>query len=242
MGGVSTPMIERNTTIPTKKSQVYSTAADNQPAVDIVILQGERPMAKDNKRLGTFKLDGIMPAPRGTPQIEVTFDIDANGILHVSATDKGTGKEQKISITGSSGLSKEEVEKLRKEAEMHAEEDKKAREYAEARNQLDAVIFQGEKQLKENGDKFPGDTKTKVEAAIKEGQELLKKEGASAEELQKAHEAILTPLSEAAQAIYAEAAKQAQAAPNGGTTEQPKKSKDGKVVDGDFEVVDEGKQ
>ena len=242
MGGVSTPMIERNTTIPTKKSQIYSTAADNQPAVDIVILQGERPMAKDNKRLGTFKLDGIMPAPRGTPQIEVIFDIDANGILHVSATDKGTGKEQKISITGSSGLSKEEVEKLRKEAEMHAEEDKKAREYAEARNQLDAVIFQGEKQLKENGDKFPGDTKAKVEAAIKEGQELLKKEGASAEELQKAHEAILAPLSEAAQAIYAEAAKQAQAAPNGGTAEGPKKSKDGKVVDGDFEVVDEGKQ
>jgi molecular chaperone DnaK len=125
---------------------------------------------------------------------------------------------------------------------MHAEEDKQAREYAEARNQLDAVIFQGEKQLKENGDKFPGDTKAKVEAAIKEGQELLKKEGASAEELQKAHEAILAPLSEAAQAIYAEAAKQAQAAPNGGTTEGPKKSKDGKVVDGDFEVVDEGKQ
>ncbi len=245
MGGVSTPMIDRNTTIPTKKSQVYSTAADNQPAVDIVILQGERPMAKDNKKLGTFKLDGIMPAARGTPQIEVTFDIDANGILHVSATDKGTGKEQKISITGSSGLSKEEVEKLRKEAELHADEDKKARETAEARNQLDAIIFQAEKQIKDNGDKFPGDSKARSEAAIKEGQELLKKEGATAEEFQKAHEAIMTPLTEAAQAIYADAAKQGEAAQpgaEGAANGEKKKSKDGKVVDGDFEVVDEDKK
>jgi molecular chaperone DnaK len=248
MGGVSTAMIDRNTTIPTKKSQTYSTAADNQSAVDIMILQGERPMAKDNKKLGTFKLDGIMPAARGTPQIEVTFDIDANGILHVSATDKGTGKEQKISITGSSGLSKEEVEKLRKEAELYAEDDKKARELAEARNQLDAVIFQGEKQLKDNGEKFPGDTKARTEAAIKEGQELLKKEGATAEEFEKAREAIFAPLTEAAQAIYADAAKQgeqAQQAPGAdaaGQTDGKKKSKDGKVVDGDFEVVDEEKK
>ncbi len=248
MGGVSTAMIDRNTTIPTKKSQTYSTAADNQSAVDIMILQGERPMAKDNKKLGTFKLDGIMPAARGTPQIEVTFDIDANGILHVSATDKGTGKEQKISITGSSGLSKEEVEKLRKEAELYAEDDKKARELAEARNQLDAVIFQGEKQLKDNGEKFPSDTKARTEAAIKEGQELLKKEGATAEEFEKAREAIFAPLTEAAQAIYADAAKQgeqAQQAPGAdaaGQTDGKKKSKDGKVVDGDFEVVDEEKK
>ncbi|NBY36289.1 MAG: molecular chaperone DnaK [Verrucomicrobia bacterium] len=249
MGGVSTAMIDRNTTIPTKKSQTYSTAADNQSAVDIMILQGERPMAKDNKKLGTFKLDGIMPAARGTPQIEVTFDIDANGILHVSATDKGTGKEQKISITGSSGLSKEEVEKLRKEAELYAEDDKKARELAEARNQLDAVIFQGEKQLKDNGEKFPGDTKARTEAAIKEGQELLKKEGATAEEFEKAREAIFAPLTEAAQAIYADAAKQGEQAQQAagadaaaGQTDGKKKSKDGKVVDGDFEVVDEEKK
>ena len=248
MGGVATAMIDRNTTIPTKKSQVYSTAADNQPAVDIVILQGERPMAKDNKKLGTFKLDGIMPAPRGTPQIEVIFDIDANGILHVSAIDKGTGKEQKISITGSSGLSKEEVEKRRKEAELHAADDKLARELVEARNQLDAVIFQAEKQLKDNGDKFPGDTKARTEAALKEGQELLKKEGATAEEFEKAREAIFTPLGEAAQAIYADAAKQAEAnagAPGAGAGPAPegkKKAKDGKVVDGDFEVVDEDKK
>ena len=248
MGGVATAMIDRNTTIPTKKSQVYSTAADNQPAVDIVILQGERPMAKDNKKLGTFKLDGIMPAPRGTPQIEVVFDIDANGILHVSAIDKGTGKEQKISITGSSGLSKEEVEKLRKEAELHAADDKLARELVEARNQLDAVIFQAEKQLKDNGDKFPGDTKARTEAALKEGQELLKKEGATAEEFEKAREAIFTPLGEAAQAIYADAAKQSEAtagapgADAGSAPEGKKKAKDGKVVDGDFEVVDEDKK
>jgi molecular chaperone DnaK len=241
MGGVATHMIDRNTTIPTKKSQVYSTAADNQPSVEIVIVQGERPMARDNKLLGTFKLDGIMPAPRGTPQIEVTFDIDANGILHVSAVDKGTGKEQKISITGSSGLSKEEVEKLRKEAEMHADEDKKIREQAEARNQLDAVVFQGEKQIKENGDKFPGDTKAKAEAAIKAAQELLKKPDATAEELQKAHEAVLAPLTEAAQAIYAAASKEAEANPQGGDAGAPKKSKGSKEVDGDFEVVDDKK-
>ena len=249
MGGVATAMIERNTTIPTKKSQVFSTAADNQPAVDIVIVQGERPMVRDNKKLGTFKLDGIMPASRGTPQIEVTFDIDANGILHVSASDKGTGKEQKISITGSSGLSKDEVEKLRKEAELYAEEDKKTRELVEARNQLDAVVFQGEKQLKDNGDKFPGDTKARTEEAIKAAQELLKKEGATAEEFTKAHEELLKPLSEAAQAIYAAAAKEGAPQPDAGAEGAAgaqdgtkKKSKDGKVVDGDFEVVDEEKK
>ncbi|MFM7209748.1 MAG: Hsp70 family protein, partial [Verrucomicrobiota bacterium] len=242
MGGVATAMIERNTTIPTKKSQVFSTAADNQPAVDIVIAQGERPMMKDNKLLGTFKLDGIMPAPRGTPQIEVTFDIDANGILHVSAKDKGTGKEQKISITGSSGLSKDEVEKLRKEAELHAEEDKKARELVEARNQLDATVFQAEKQLKDNGDKFPGDTKGRTEEALKSAQELLKKtEGVSAEDYSKAAEALLKPLSEAAQAIYAASAKEGEGAADP-AAEGKKKSKDGKVVDGDFEVVDDEKK
>ena len=190
MGSVATAMIERNTTIPTKKSQIFSTAADSQPAVDIIIVQGERPMAKDNKQLGTFKLDGIKPARRGEPQIEVTFDIDANGILHVSAVDKGSGKEQKISITGSSGLSKEEVEKLRKEAELHADEDKKTRELAEARNRLDAGVFTAEKFIADNGEKMPAEAKTAAEAALKEAQEALKKTDASAEEFEKAATAL----------------------------------------------------
>jgi molecular chaperone DnaK len=241
MGSVATPMIERNTTIPTKKSQVFSTAADNQPAVDIVIVQGERPMAKDNKQLGTFKLDGIKPARRGEPQIEVTFDIDANGILHVSAVDKGSGKEQKISITGSSGLSKEEVEKLRKEAELHAEEDKKVRELAEARNRLDAGVFTAEKFIADNGEKMPAEAKTAAEAALKEAQEALKKTDASAEDFEKAATALQTALMAAAQTVPASAGEQPQADAGPGP-EEKKKSQDGKVVDGDFEVVDDGKK
>jgi molecular chaperone DnaK len=241
MGSVATPMIERNTTIPTKKSQVFSTAADNQPAVDIVIVQGERPMAKDNKQLGTFKLDGIKPARRGEPQIEVTFDIDANGILHVSAVDKGSGKEQKISITGSSGLSKEEVEKLRKEAELHAEEDKKVRELAEARNRLDAGVFTAEKFLADNGEKMPAEAKASAEAALKEAQEALKKTDATAEDFEKAATALQTALMAAAQAVPPAAGEQPQA-DAGPAPEGKKKAKDGKVVDGDFEVVDDGKK
>ena len=244
MGSVATPMIERNTTIPTKKSQVFSTAADNQPAVDIVIVQGERPMAKDNKQLGTFKLDGIKPARRGEPQIEVTFDIDANGILHVSAVDKGSGKEQKISITGSSGLSKEEVEKLRKEAELHAEEDKKVRELAEARNRLDAGVFTAEKFLADNGEKMPAEAKASAEAALKEAQEALKKTDATAEDFEKAATALQTALMAAAQTVPASAGEQPQAdaGPAPDASEGKKKAKDGKVVDGDFEVVDDGKK
>src|SRR3979490_1703371 len=153
-GGISTKLIERNTTIPTPKQQIFSTYSENQPAVEIKVLQGERPLARDNKTLGTFHLDGIPPAPRGVPQIEVTFDIDANGILHVSAKDLGTGKEQKISITGSSGLSKEEVQKMQQEAEAHAEEDKKAKEAIEIKNNADTLAYQSEKQLKERGDKI----------------------------------------------------------------------------------------
>jgi molecular chaperone DnaK len=175
MGGVFTKLIEANTTIPTKRSEIFSTAADNQPTVQLHVLQGERPMAKDNRTIGMFNLDGIPPSPRGVPQIEVTFDIDANGILQVSAKDKGTGKEQKIRIESSSGLSKEEIDKMKREAEANAEADRKAKEEVEKINQADSLIFQTEKQLKEYGDKLPADKKEVIEKA--------------AAELKKAHEA-----------------------------------------------------
>jgi len=172
-GGVATPMIERNTTIPTKKSQIFSTYADSQTAVDIKVLQGERPMAKDNKLLGNFRLDGIPPAPRGTPQIEVTFDIDANGILHVTANDKGTGKKQKISITNASGLSKDEVQKMKEDAERNAEADLKAKESAETHNQLDNVVFGTEKLLKESADKFKEEEKNLIQGLVDQGKKAL---------------------------------------------------------------------
>jgi molecular chaperone DnaK len=166
MGGVMTTMIPSNTTIPTKKTEIYSTASDNQPGVQIHVLQGERPMANQNKSLGMFNLDGIPPAPRGVPQIEVTFDIDANGMLHVSAKDKGTGKEQKIRIEAGSGLSKEEVERMKAEAKANETADKEAREKVEKLNQADSMIFQTEKQFKEFGDKIPADKKAPIEAAL----------------------------------------------------------------------------
>lgn len=166
MGGVFTKLIEANTTIPTKRSETFSTASDNQPSVEIHVLQGERPMARDNRTIGRFHLDGIPPAPRGVPQIEVTFDIDANGILQVSAKDKGTGKEQKIRIESSSGLSKEEIEKMKREAEANAEADKKVKEEAEKLNLADSLIFQTEKQVKEYGDKIPAEKKEAIEKAL----------------------------------------------------------------------------
>jgi molecular chaperone DnaK len=245
-GGVATPMIPRNTTIPTRKSQIFSTYADSQPGVEIVTLQGERPMSKDNKKLGTFHLDGIPPAPRGTPQIEVTFDIDANGILHVSAKDLGTGKEQKISITGSSGLSKDEVEKMQRDAEAHADEDKQLKETAEVRNNADNLAYQCEKQLKELGEKISGNVKTEIEAKIATVREALK--GNDTEAIKTAYTDLQNKFQAASEELYKQAAASAGAGaePGGGagTGEAGSSAKkpDGDVVDAEFEVVDDNKK
>jgi molecular chaperone DnaK len=174
MGGVFTKLIERNTTIPTRKSEIFSTASDNQPGVEVHVLQGERPLARDNKTIGRFQLTDIPPAPRGVPQIEVAFDIDANGILHVSAKDLGTGKEQKITITANSGLSKEEIQKMQRDAELHAEEDKQKREEIEARNEADSLVYRSEKMLRDNADKISEGDKRKVEDAVTAAKEALK--------------------------------------------------------------------
>jgi molecular chaperone DnaK len=188
LGGVRTPLIERNTTVPTKKSQVFSTASDNQTQVEINVLQGEREMAADNRSLGRFILDGIPPAPRGMPQVEVTFDIDSNGILHVTAKDKNTNKEQKITIQNSTNLSKEEVEKMKAEAEQHADEDKQKRELIEAKNHANSVAFEIEKQLKDYGDKLESKDKEDIEENVKKLKELAQKDDATKEELDAATE------------------------------------------------------
>jgi molecular chaperone DnaK len=240
-----TKLIESNTTIPTKKSEVFSTAADNQPSVEIHVLQGERPMANQNKSIGRFHLDGIPPAPRGVPQIEVEFDIDSNGILHVHAKDKATGKSQSIRIEASSGLSEEEISKMKSEAEAHAEEDKKAKEKIDKLNSADAMIFQTEKQLKEYGDKLPADKKSEIEAVIEELKTAHKNQDIPA--IDAAMEKMNNLWQAASQEMYQNTQSKGQTPPPGG---QPgsdggdvgsKGGGDDEVTDVDFEEVDDNK-
>jgi len=238
-GGVATPMIPRNTTIPTKKSETFSTAADNQTEVEVHITQGERPLASQNRTLGKFKLGGIMPAPRGVPQIEVTFDIDANGILNVTAKDNATGKDAKITITSSSGLSKDEVERMAKEAEANAAEDKGKREEIEARNQLDSLVYNIEKMLKESGEKVQAADKGEVESALSDAKQTLVGTP-SVSDLKAAHEKLTAASHKLAEAMYKANASSAPAdggAAAAGTTEQPKK--DEGVIDAEYVDVDQ---
>jgi molecular chaperone DnaK len=244
LGGVATQMIPRNTTIPTKKTETFSTAADSQPSVEVHVLQGERPLAKDNRTLGKFHLTGLPPAPRGVPQIEVTFDIDANGILNVTAKDKATNKEQKIQITSSSGLSKEEVERMAKEAEAHSAEDKAKREEIEARNQLDSMVYQVEKMLKENADKISGDEKGQVESAVADAKKAL--EGTDAAAMNAAREKLTAASHKLAEVMYkaqqtppadgSAAGPQAGAPPNGAAQQE---KKDEGVIDAEYVDVED---
>jgi molecular chaperone DnaK len=239
LGGVMTRLIERNTTIPVKKSEVFSTAADGQTSVEIKVLQGEREMAGDNKLLGVFSLVGIPPAPRGMPQIEVTFDIDANGILHVTAKDRGTGKEQKITITSSSGLAKDEVEKAVKEAQSHSAEDKRKREAVEAKNQLDSIVYATEKLLAENADKVPAEDKTAIEAAVADAKKVLETKADDADALHKAAQEVQKASYKVAEALYKSTpAPEAASGPAGASSAGGGKPADDVI---DAEVVDEKK-
>ena len=243
MGGVMTPLIQRNTTIPTRKSEIFSTATDNQTSVEVHVLQGERSMARDNRTLGKFHLIGLPPAPRGVPQIEVTFDIDANGIVNVQAKDLGTGKEQKITITASSGLSKDEVDRMTKDAESHADEDKKRREEIELRNRADQAVYAAERMVKDTGDKLSAADKSAIESAI----EAVKtaNAGTDAAAIQRALDQLTSVQHKAAEALYRQQAS--GAGPTGGTGGASTgaqgasgEQKTGDVIDA--EVVDEGKQ
>jgi molecular chaperone DnaK len=243
LGGVATPMIPRNTTIPTRKTETFSTAADSQTSVEVHVLQGERPMAKDDRTLGKFHLTGIPPAPRGVPQIEVTFDIDANGILNVTAKDRATNKDQKITITSSSGLSKEEVDRMAKEADAHSAEDKSKREEIEARNQLDGMVYNVEKMLKEHGDKIPADDKSNVESALADAKKAI--EGTDASIMNSARERLTQASHKLAEAMYKSAQPQGDAAgapgagpEAGGASDQ---KKDEGVIDAEYVDVDEKK-
>jgi len=249
LGGVMTTQIARNTTIPTRKVETYSTASDNQPGVEIHVLQGERKFSKDNRSLGTFKLDGIPPAPRGVPQIEVTFDIDANGILNVSAKDKASGKEQKITIQSSTGLTKEEAEKMRVEAESHAEEDRRRMEEVESRNRLDGLVYQSEKTIKESRDKLPEADVKAAEEALEEAKKAMNEGGTA--RLRTATENVERALHKLAETLYktTEAAQAQQAgaagAGAGGSSagsSQANTNKPGDVIDAEYVDVDESKR
>jgi len=233
LGGVMTPIIQRNTTIPTTKSQVFSTAADNQPSVEIHVMQGERPMATDNKSLGRFILDGILPAPRGVPQVEVSFDIDANGIVAVSAKDKGTGREQKITIQSSSGLTKDEIEKMQRDAEVHAEEDRKRREFIEMKNVADSTAYQAEKTLRDNPDKIDAALKAEVEEKVKDVRSAIESE--DVERIQKALDTLSQSMQKIGEAVYG----QAGASGSGDGTEPPPEAGPAEegTVEGEFREV-----
>jgi len=231
LGGVTTKLIERNTTIPTRKSEIFSTAADNQPGVDVHVLQGERPLARDNKTIGRFQLSDIPPAPRGQPQIEVTFDIDANGILHVSAKDLGTGKEQKITITASSGLSKAEIDRMQKDAELHAEEDTRKREEIEARNTADNVVYRAEKLLRDNAGKLSEAGKTRVQEAINAVKDALK--GSDADAIKSTSDRLNEAMQSVSTELYRSTSEKAQAGPSqpGGSSGSADDVIDAEVVD-----------
>ena len=236
LGGVATPIIPRNTTIPTAKSQVFSTAADNQPSVEIHVLQGERPMATDNKSLGRFILDGILPAPRGIPQVEVTFDIDANGIVHVTAKDKGTGREQKITIQASSGLSKDEIERMQREAELHADEDRRKREAIETKNAADTAAYQAEKTLRDNADKIDASLKAEVEEKVKDVRSAIEADDTA--KMQQALDALNASMQKIGEAVYGAAAAGAAGPEGAGTGPGPEAgAHDEGTVEGEFREV-----